>query len=48
MRKLVPIRRLIDESEEDGNVLFVDPDDVVSVDPDELEELAENPDEGED
>ena len=45
MRKLVPIKRLIEESDEDGSVLFVDEDDVVELDPDELEELAENPDE---
>ena len=44
MRKLVPIRRLLEESE-DGSVLFVDEDDVVELSPDELEELAENPDE---
>ena len=48
MKKLVPIRQLIEESEEDGSVLFIDPDDVCSVDPDELADSEENPDEGED
>jgi cytosine/adenosine deaminase-related metal-dependent hydrolase len=49
MRKLVSVQRLLEEAERDGSdsaYLMVDPDDVCSVDPDELDEiddLAENP-----
>ena len=39
MRKLVPIEQIIEEAEQDGinpNYMLVDPDDVCSVNPDEL------------
>jgi hypothetical protein len=50
VRKLISVKRLVEEAERDGedpSLLFVDEDDVVAIDPDELDELAENPDEGE-
>jgi hypothetical protein len=49
MRKLVPLQQLIDEAREQGledSVMLVDPDDVCTVNPDELE-LEENPDDDE-
>jgi len=53
MRRLVPLRQLIEDAEENGEDvahMVVDPDDVCSVNPDELddqEDLEENPDEEE-
>ena len=46
MRRLVPLRQLIDEAEErgDDSALLVDPDDVFMV-PDELADEETNPDE---
>jgi len=46
MRRLVPLRQLIDEAEErgDDSDLLVDPDDVFMV-PDELADEETNPDE---
>jgi hypothetical protein len=47
VRKLVPLQQLIDEAREQGlddTVMLVDPDDVCTVNPDELE-LEEDLDE---
>jgi hypothetical protein len=47
MRKLVALRRLLDEAERDGEDsthLLVDPDDVFAMDPEEFGELTKNPD----
>lgn len=43
MRRLVPIRRLIEDAEREGtdpDSIFVDPDDACAFDMDELEELV--------
>jgi hypothetical protein len=51
MRKLIPINKVIEAAEVDGDdlgSLFVDPDDVCAVNPDDLDVLEENPDEDED
>ena len=50
MRKLISVQRLVEEAEEDGDdpsLMMVDVDDVFAIDRDELDALAENPDEGE-
>ena len=43
MRKIVPIERIIEESES-PSCLFVDPDDVIEVNPDDLDEDLEEED----
>ena len=43
MRRLVPIRRLLEDAESEGtnpDTIFVDPDDTCSFDLDELEEIV--------
>ena len=51
MRKLVSVQRLLEEAERDGNdsaYLMVDPEDVCAIDPDDLDQLAENPGDADD
>ena len=51
MRKLVSVRQLVEDAEEDGKdptYIMVDPDDLCEIDPDELADIEENPDDGDD
>jgi len=43
-RKIVPIERVVEEAENPTS-LFIDPDDVVEVNPDDLDELLEEQEE---
>ena len=48
VRKLVPLEQAIEDAEADGHDpshLLVDPDDICEVDPDEILESEENPEE---
>lgn len=48
MREIIPVRRLIEQAEANGqdpDCLMVDRDDVLELDPDELADLIANPDE---
>ena len=48
MRKLVSVQRLLEEAERDGSdsaYLMVDPEDICTIDPDEIDDLESNPEE---
>ncbi|MFC1981008.1 hypothetical protein ACFLVN_02035 [Chloroflexota bacterium] len=43
-RKIVPIKQVVEEAENPTN-LFIDPDDVVEVNPDDLDDLLDEQEE---